>query len=131
MKFSEREKLKADFFETFGIGKGYIGYSDVNTDFYGNDFFCGDTKFFKTIDDMENANYNYPSYYSEIDMKYPSITNNALIQLFLLANQYEDIGRDIVSRNELLENTLQILIKHKKVKTIKDTIEYLFTKTTL
>ena len=49
MKFSEREKLKADFFETFGIGKGYIGYSDVNTDFYGNDFFVAIQSFLKLL----------------------------------------------------------------------------------
>ena len=132
MKFAEREELIERFFKTFGIEKGYIGYSDVNTDFYGNDFYCGNTKYFKSIDDMEDENYNYPSWYSEDDKEYPNITNNKLIELFLLANGYEDIGRDVIARNELLENTLQILINHKRIKTVKDTVKYLFSdKTTL
>ena len=57
------KQLEKEFFTAFNIQEGYIGWSDVDCDYYGYDFVCGERKFFKTIDDLDNANYNLPSGY--------------------------------------------------------------------
>lgn len=120
------KQLEKDFFTAFNIQEGYIGWSDTDCDYYGYDFVCGKRKFFKTIDDLDNANYNLPSGYGAEDKDYPPITRGTLMDLFLLANQQEDLGRDLVSFVDLTEKTLQILIKHKDNKEIQKTIQFIF-----
>lgn len=120
------KQLEKEFFTAFNIQEGYIGWSDIDCDYYGNDFVCGKRKFFKTIDDLEKADYNLPFGYGTEDKDYPPITRYTLMDLFLLANQQEDLGRDLVSFVDLTEKTLQILIKHKDNKEIQKTIQFIF-----
>lgn len=121
------EQLKENFFKTFNIQEGYIGWSESSCDYYGYDIYSGTCKFFKTIDELDRAGYYIPNRYDIfLDTSYPPISDNTLLELFLLANQQIDIGRDIVSKLDFTEEILKILIKFKDDKTIQETIQFIF-----
>ena len=124
---NELEQLKIDFFKAFDIQEGYIGWSESDSDYYGYPYYHGTRKFFKTLKELDRANYYTPNRYDNfLDTSYPPISDNTLLELFLLANQQIDIGRDIVSKLDFTEEILKILIKFKEDKTMQETIQFIF-----